>query len=109
MFFYSILIPSWVHPPRFRQQQDNKDSGISLSSRTRRKKQNLVTMKFNMFNWLLETVSTLLVLFSVSEYFVLVYRVLNFHINTFGYLISSLSFTKCDSCPKIVKMGILME
>ena len=36
--------------------------GISLECRKQRKNRNLVTMKFNMFNWILESLGTFLVL-----------------------------------------------
>ena len=47
---------------RFRQKQDKNLSGISNSVRLKRRNRNLVTMKFHMFNWILETLSTILVL-----------------------------------------------
>ena len=39
-----------------------KVGGISLECRKQRKNRNLVTMKFNMFNWILESLGTFLVL-----------------------------------------------
>ena len=52
----------WSPAIRFRQKQDKNVSGISNSSRVKRRNRNLVTMKFHMFNWILETLSTILVL-----------------------------------------------
>ena len=49
---------------RFRKIQNEKVNGLSSSAKNRRKRGNLVSMQFNMFNWLLETVSLILVYFS---------------------------------------------
>ena len=49
---------------RFRKRQDNK-VGLSSSAKKARRKQNLVSMQFNMINWLVETVSLILVTFQV--------------------------------------------
>ena len=46
----------------FRRKHDMKVGGISLECRKQRKNRNLVTMKFNMFNWILETLSIFLLL-----------------------------------------------
>ena len=47
---------------RFRKKQDENATGISSSSKVLRKSRNLVSMRFNMFNWMLEVVSVLLVM-----------------------------------------------
>ena len=47
---------------RFRKKQDEINSGLSSTSKILRKSKNLVSMRFNMFNWLLEVVSVLLVM-----------------------------------------------
>ena len=63
---------------RFRKHQDNKVSGISNTVRKQRKNRNLVTMKFNMFNWMLETCSTILVIIiPPHRYFTLLYILVN--------------------------------
>ena len=46
---------------RFRKRQDKGVPGLSNQARTLRKNKNLVSMKFNMSNWLLETASLILV------------------------------------------------
>ena len=51
---------------RFRQKQDMNVSGLSNSARMKRRNRNLVTMKFHMFNWILETLSTILVLIDLN-------------------------------------------
>ena len=59
---------------RFRRKQDDRVSGISSMVRKQRKNRNLVTMKFNMFNWILDTISTLLVMIvNPVKYFTLLY------------------------------------
>ena len=47
---------------RFRKKQDEIASGLSSTSKILRKSKNLVSMRFNMFNWMLEVVSVLLVM-----------------------------------------------
>ena len=47
---------------RFRKKQDEINSGLSSTSKILRKSKNLVSMRFNMFNWMLEVVSVLLVM-----------------------------------------------
>ena len=51
---------------RFRDNQDTRVQGLSHVSLKRRRNQNLVTMKFNMINWALDTAITL-TLFVVSS------------------------------------------
>ena len=57
---------------RFRKRQDNK-VGLSSSAKKARRKQNLVSMQFNMINWLVETVSLFLVIFEDYEFFTILY------------------------------------
>ena len=45
---------------RFTNRQTENVPGISSSARILRKRRNLVSMQFNMINWLLETVSFIL-------------------------------------------------
>ena len=45
--------------------------------RKQRRNRNLVTMKFNMFNWVLETFSTILVLIKVNRIFYILYLFIN--------------------------------
>ena len=40
---------------RFRNQQDSRVPGLSVTSRRQRRHRNLVTTKFNLINWALET------------------------------------------------------
>ena len=46
-------------------------------NRKQRKNRNLVTMKFNMINWVLETFSTILVLMKVNRIFYILYLFIN--------------------------------
>ena len=63
---------------RFRKNQDNKVAGISSSSRKQRRNRNLVTMKFNLVNWILETCTTILVaIVPPYRYFTLLYILVN--------------------------------
>ena len=50
---------------RFRKKQDERAPGISSTSKLRRKKRNLVSMRFNIFNWLLEVVSFIFLLIGI--------------------------------------------
>ena len=67
---YRSAAGQWRHTyhlgARFRNNQDNKVQGLSHLSLKRRRNQNLVTMKFNMINWTLDTTITL-ALFLVSS------------------------------------------
>ena len=60
-----IPIPTYVMYiyiySRFRNKQDENVSGISSSAKVLRKRRNLVTMRFNLINWVLETTSLILV------------------------------------------------
>ena len=57
----------------FRRKHDMNVGGISLECRKQRKNRNLVTVKFNMFNWILETLSTFLVLIFRSRILSILY------------------------------------
>ena len=50
---------------------------VLYMSRKQRKNRNLVTMKFNMINWVLETFSTILVLKEVNRIFYILYLFVN--------------------------------
>ena len=58
---------------RFRKKQDENVPGISGSARVLRKKRNLVSMQFNMLNWLLETVSLVLVMVEFNVFLAILY------------------------------------
>ena len=62
---------------RFVRQQNKNVRGLSESARLKRKNRNLVTIKFNMINWALETLGTLsIVVLPTSTYFFLLYMLL---------------------------------
>ena len=61
---------------RFRNRQTNV-SGISSSARVLRKRRNLVSMRFNMINWLLETVSLILVIRNNNVFLTILYHLAN--------------------------------
>ena len=65
----------WTSHFSFRRNQDKTVRGLSSDCRKRRKHRNLVTMKFNMFNWLLETLSTFLVLIFINRILTIFYIV----------------------------------
>ena len=54
---------------RFIKQQDDNVSGLSEEARKRRKGKNAVTMKFNLLNYILDTVSMVLLL-NVKGFFI---------------------------------------
>ena len=56
-----------------RKIQDYRVNGLSSLAKTLRRKRNLVSMRFNMFNWLLETVSLILVKFSFNQFIIFLY------------------------------------
>ena len=59
---------------RFRQKQDKNTSGLSNSARMRRRNRNLVTTKFHLFNWILETLSTFIVIIlNLNRFSTLIY------------------------------------
>ena len=62
-FYTSIFLT------RFRNKQDENVTGISSSARVLRKRKNLVTIQFNLFNWLLETSSLILVVIEDNLFF----------------------------------------
>ena len=53
--------------------QDTRDIGLSSTSKNRRKRRNLVSMQFNMINWMVEAISLFLVIFNESEFFDILY------------------------------------
>ena len=54
---------------RFTHEQNRNIVGLSENARSKRKQRNMVTMKFNMINYLLETLSLILLL-TVDDYFI---------------------------------------
>ena len=62
---------------RFRKDQDGRNSGLSISALKARRTRNLVSMRFNMINWFLETVSTSLVLVQENRFFTIFYLLIN--------------------------------
>ena len=62
---------------RFRKDQDGRNSGLSISALKARRTRNLVSMRFNMINWFLETVSTSLVLVQENRFFTIFYLLTN--------------------------------
>jgi len=61
----------------FRRKQDINVKGVSNFVRNKRKNRNLVTMKFNMFNWMLETVSTFMMFIFINRFSTLLYVLVN--------------------------------
>ena len=51
--------------------------GISKSARVLRKRRNLVSMQFNMINWLLEMISLILVMFKENVFLNILYLLVN--------------------------------
>ena len=49
---------------KFRRTQDSQVCGLSERARNKRKIRNLITIKFNLFSWILDTASILLVIIS---------------------------------------------
>ena len=62
---------------RFIKQQNKNVKGISDNARLKRKNRNLVTMKFNMINWALESLGTLFIIVLPSSGFFIVYMLLS--------------------------------
>ena len=63
VFFATSLIIRFTH------EQNKNIVGLSENARSKRKQRNVVTMKFNMINYLLETLSLILLL-TVDDYFI---------------------------------------
>ena len=63
---------------RFMKKQNENVKGISEESRSKRRNRNLVTMKFNLMNWMIETFSLLLVIiFQGDDIATIIYILLN--------------------------------
>ena len=58
---------------RFRYKHDSNVPGLSSNARQIRKHRNIVTMKFNMFNWILETLINILILSGSNRIFTILY------------------------------------
>ena len=54
----------------FLKNQNNKHLGLNEVARTLRKRRNLVTVKYNLFNWIFETANLLFVLVSPKNNFI---------------------------------------
>ena len=53
--------------------QDNRVNGLSTAAKTQRKRRNLVSTRFNMINWILETVGLIPVIFLEEQMFTILY------------------------------------
>ena len=75
----SFIICSKQFPflSRFRRNHNNKMKGISEDQRSKRRKRNLVTMKFNMINWMIETVSIIMIVIVPDDLVFTLYILLN--------------------------------
>ena len=75
----SFIICSKQFPflSRFRRNHNNKLKGISEDQRSKRRKRNLVTMKFNMINWMIETVSIIMIVIVPDDLVFTLYILLN--------------------------------
>ena len=62
---------------RFQKQQNQSVSGLSEAARNKRKHRNVVAMKFNLINYILETVSMILMLIFKEEVIILLYLLTN--------------------------------
>ena len=62
---------------RFRMGQDRKAPGLSSTAKALRKKRNLVSVRFNMINWVVESVSLILVMFGENLLFKILYLLVN--------------------------------
>ena len=60
-------------PLRYCQKVNEIAPGQSIAVKNRRSKRNIVTMKFNLFNWILETISTLIVILIKNTYSTVIY------------------------------------
>ena len=68
-FSSSILVPiGYIRIFKFRQQQNEQVSGLSERAKISRKQRNLVSVQFNLLNWMLDTVSLGLVMISGEDY-----------------------------------------
>ena len=75
LLFY-IQFNSW-QILRFQKQQNQSVSGLSEAARNKRKHRNVVAMKFNLINYILETVSMILMLIFKEEVIILLYLLTN--------------------------------
>ena len=62
---------------RFRNKQDENVTGISKSAKVFRKRRNLVSMRFNLMNWLLEAISLILASIGENIFWNFLYLLLN--------------------------------
>ena len=76
VFSYFILLSYWDLYGGVMSQNENV-LGISEDSRSKRKRKNLVTLKFNLMNWIVETISILLLIFFPNGIVIIIYILLN--------------------------------
>ena len=62
---------------RFRNKQDENVTGISRKAKVLRKRRNLVSVQFNLINWLLETISLIPVMFVENVFLSILYLLVN--------------------------------
>ena len=65
--YFNLIIPWSIFSNRFRKKQDEYVAGISRSARVLRKRKNLVSTRCNLMNWLLETLSLILLIVGAGE------------------------------------------
>ena len=53
---------------RYRLKQDSSVPGLSYNAKKNRRNRNLVSMKFNLVNWMFESLSTLLVFVNINRF-----------------------------------------
>ena len=58
---------------RFTYKQDSKAPGLSSNARKMRRHRNIVSMKFNMINWILESLINILILSGSNRIFTILY------------------------------------
>ena len=69
-----ILVPlGYISIFRFRQLQNERSVGLSERASNSRKRRNLVNLKFNLFTWILETASVLVVIVDRGDNFKIFY------------------------------------
>ena len=69
-----ILVPiGYIKIFSFVKRQNNKLVGLSESVRLSRKQRNIVTIKCNLFNWILETISIIFVIVSPKNNFLFLF------------------------------------
>ena len=62
---------------RFVKNQNKIVQGLSKEAKSKRRQRNLVTMKFNFLNWMLETITILIVVINPNELMNVIYNFVN--------------------------------